>query len=96
MTWGGVPQAPVVTWGGVAKPPVVPRGVGVGPHPWDGLLERDNYKLISTLGMCEHQGHASTTWLARTSLTVGSRAWHTIRRLQSSKSKIEVFVHHSA
>ena len=29
----------MMTWGGVhvAKPPVMPRGVGVGPHPWDCL-----------------------------------------------------------
>ena len=38
MTWtGGVLQASVMTWGGVAKPPVMPRGVEVGPHPWDCL-----------------------------------------------------------
>ena len=34
---GGVLQASVITWGGVAKPPVMPRGVEVGPHPWDCL-----------------------------------------------------------
>ena len=25
--------------GGVAKPPVMPRGLEVGPHPWDCLRE---------------------------------------------------------
>ena len=35
-----------MTWGGVAKPPVMPRGVEVGPHPWDCLR---GILLLSTI-----------------------------------------------
>ena len=55
-----------MTWGGVAKPPVMPRGVEVGPHPWDclrGILCKSshngcccidrNHGLLYTMAECE-------------------------------------------
>ena len=43
LGWGAPGLGDDFSWGGVAKPPVMPRGVGVGPHPWDclrGILAR--------------------------------------------------------
>ena len=37
LGWGAPGLSDDLHWGGVAKPPVMPRGVEVGPHPWDCL-----------------------------------------------------------
>jgi len=55
MTWGGVLQASVMTWGGVAKPPVMPRGLEVGPHPWDclrGMLTAAQWHSLTHSQIC--------------------------------------------
>ena len=50
MTWGGVAA--------VAKPPVMPRGVEVGPYPWDclrGILLEQMYIMIGGAEGAPHQ-----------------------------------------
>ena len=42
--------------GGVAKPPMMPRGVGVGPHPWDWDCLR---------GILLEEEHGVDTWWRR-------------------------------